>query len=304
VRKFFIITLIFSSILLVSCASRDANEPYELAHIAGLKSSESLSGMTGIRLNALRDTAVTVGAQAGLAWRAEEIRCMLKEQSRTLDHIYNFHGLMLRNNVLPPVLAEGRRDLNIADCDSIRTADTVYRMLSRPCFVAMPPHWRDYIWLKFEQPEEPNASLLPKTHEEATIWNCYVRKGWQQGIEQAEQIFAANLARLNRDYKGMVLYHKLYAQNMVSEPFVAKSNLGVTGDSREMRVNDRILRITATSQLNTNSHTWKAAVWNERHRKLLAPEHQIHLPEPNLLLDAIPKKNMPRRQLNGYLIKA
>lgn len=289
--------------LLVACATKDANEPYELAHIAGLKSNDPFAGMTDIRMNALRDTAVTVGAQAGLAWRAEEIRCMLKEQTRTLDHIYNFRGLMLRNSVLPPVMAEGRQDLNIADCDSIRTADAVYRILSRPCFVTAPPHWRDYIWLKYEQPEEPNASLLPKTKEEAKIWNCYVRKGWQQGIEQAESIFSANLARLNRDYKGMVLYHKLYAQNMVSEPFVAKSNLGVTGDSHEMRVNDSILRITATSQLNTNAHTWKAPVWSERHRNLLSPEHEIHLPEPNLLLNAAPKSKEPGRNLNGYLIK-
>jgi len=73
-----------------------------------------------------------------------------------------------------------------------------------------------------------------------------------------------------------VLYHKLYAQNMVSAPFVAQADLGVTGDDREMRVNDRVLRITDTSRLNVDSHSWKAAVQKLRQEKTIikAPDEK------------------------------
>ena len=55
----------------------------------------------------------------------------------------------------------------------------------------------------------------------------------------------------------MVLYRKMLAQDMVSAPFVAKADLGVTGDAKEMRIDDRILRITAHSQLQTDSSKWQ-----------------------------------------------
>lgn len=101
---------------------------------------------------------------------------------------------------------------------------------------------------------------MPKNKEEAAAWNCFIHIGWQQGIELANQIFAANLARLKRDYNGMILYRSLLAQNMVTAPFVSKTELGVTGDANEMRINDRVLRIAAVSQLNTNPDTWKPAI--------------------------------------------
>ena len=72
------------------------------------------------------------------------------------------------------------------------------------------------------------------------------------------QIFTDNLARLKRDYAGMVLYKKLLAQHMVSAPFVARTELGVTGGGSDMRINDQVLRITALPSLQSNSRKWKA----------------------------------------------
>lgn len=232
--------------------------------------------MTNLRMEALRDTAIAVGAQGGLAWRAERIDCVLKQQQASLNGIYNFTALLLNKNILPPVLEEGRNADNIANCETIRAADAIYRIITPPCFVSLAPNWRQYLWMHYEKPEDPNVSLLPKNRAEAAAWNCFVREGWIKGVEQANRIFEANLMRLNRDYKGMVLYHKLYAQNMVSAPFVAQADLGVTGDDREMRVNDRVLRITDTSRLNVNSHSWKAAVQKQRQEKTIikAPDEK------------------------------
>jgi defect-in-organelle-trafficking protein DotC len=254
--------LIFSCILILTGCETNCKrkQACDSIHIAAINPSTAYYDIGNIRYKALRETATLVGAQGGLAWRSEQINCVLKRQQISLDKIYNFRALMLKDDIRPPVLEEGKQELTQDACDLLRTADQIYRIITSPCFVTAPPNWRDYIWMRFCQPESPDITLLPKTREEAAIWNCYVNIGWQQGIDQANQIFGENLSRLNRDYKGMLLYRKLLAQNIVTPPYVAKTELGVTGDGNELRINDRILRISATSTLNTNPDTWKPAV--------------------------------------------
>lgn len=230
-------------------------------HITAVNATSVYNGKIGkIRLDALRETATLVGAQGGLAWRSEQINCVLKRQQTTLDQIYNFRALLLKDEIRPPVLEEGREELTLDACDTLRAADQIYRIILPPCFVTAPPNWRDYIWMKFCTPESPDITLMPKNTDEAAAWNCFISNGWQQGIDQANQIFSENLSRLRRDYNGMLLYRKLLAQNMVTPPYVAKTELGVTGDNNELRINDRVLRISATSTLNTNPDTWKPAI--------------------------------------------
>lgn len=279
-KKVALFSLISVAVLLQGCeSSGDPNDPRELVQISGLRSFGNGSSLGDMRLTALQETAETTGAQAGLAWRAEQINCFLKERETELEQIYNFRALLLRDDILPPVLEEGRREMHIASYETVRAADVIYRVISPPIFVSNPPHWREYLWMDFTEPERPNETLLPKNANEAAVWNCYIRKGWNHGIEQADIIFEANLNRLTRDYNGMVLYHRLYAQNMITAPYVSRADLGVTGDAREMRVNDRILRIAATSQLNTNATEWKAGVYPIRVKKELP---NMAIPSPHL----------------------
>ena len=116
--------------------------------------------------------------------------------------------------------------------------------------------------MDYRKPPFLIAPYYPKIKGKLQVWNRFIREGWQNGIQQANAIFAANLNRLRRDYNGMVLYRKLLAQGMVSAPFVAKADLGVTGDSKEMRIDDRILRITAHSELQTDSSKWQPILTN------------------------------------------
>lgn len=256
-----LITIIISiSLVLISgCESCRKRGCDQTIHIAALN-NPAISRVGNLRLKFLTETATLVGAQGGLAWRSEQINCVLKRQQSTLDEIYNFRALMLKDDIRPPVLEEGRQELTLDSCEVIRAADQIYRIVNPPCFVTAPPNWREYIWMRFCQPEQPDITLLPKCPEEAAVWNCYVHIGWQQGIDQANQIFAENLSRLKRDYNGMLLYRKLLAQNMVTPPYVMKTELGITGDGNELRINDRVLRIFATSKLNPNPDTWTPVV--------------------------------------------
>ncbi len=223
--------------------------------------------LTGIRYQSLHDAALSLGARAGLAWRSEQINNIITKHTKDLDNIYNFNAMLLDHNVLPPVLIEGRQTLDQSSDDIIRVSDRSYTIQSQARFVTMAPTWRDYLRMHYKAPEMPDASLLPRNETERTVWDKYVDEGWQAGITQADIIYAENLGRLKRDYEGMIRYRTLLAQNMVSPPFVAQVNLGITSGDSQMAVNDRILRITALPKFNSDGNEWDALVTPDDRRK-------------------------------------
>lgn len=220
--------------------------------------------ISAVRYQALQEEALSLGAQAGLAARAKVIDCQLEKNAKYLNQVFNFHLLLLPCSILPPVLVEGRYTLNLADNVTIRIADRMYSIVQQARFVTAPPHWREYLFLDYKEPEVPDATLLPKSGQEHRVWNKFLVQGWNDGINQANTIYAESLARLKRDYTGMIRYRTLLAQRMVTAPFVAKTNLGITCDASGMRINDQVLRITALPRLCTESETWKPAIPREK----------------------------------------
>lgn len=232
----------------------------ENARYNPLNRSSKRIEMSRMRVTVLQDVGMSTGAQGGLAWASQELNCRMNEDRKYLDSIFNFSGMMLSHGVLPPVLEEGDFTLNLADPDTIRVADRTYRIIKQARFATTPPNWREYLWLNYMKPSPPHRTLLPKNYEEQKIWSRAVRIGWQKGIEQGYNIFQQNLARLKRDYRGMIIYRKLLQEKMISQPFVARTELGVTGNGTDMRINDQVLRIVEHPQLRTNSKDWHAIV--------------------------------------------
>ncbi|MBN9230222.1 MAG: type IV secretion system protein DotC [Legionella sp. 40-6] len=258
------LTLLVFTLLLACTRTAYMGDTDSLAGIqamANTTTKERTKKQSGkFRQMALKETALSLGAQAGLAWRAKIIDEQLTKQSRTLDTIYDFNSLVLEHNILPPVLLEGRNTLNLADAQNIRVADRTYKVAKQARFVTTPPTWRQYLWLDYVKPEYPNHTLLPKTKVERDVWCVYTEKGWKKGVDQANVILEENIARIKEDFTGMILYRKLLAMNMVSPPYVSHTDLGITGDGNELRIDDRVLRITVLPALNTNSNEWRAAV--------------------------------------------
>lgn len=265
--------LITSLACLVACnAFRKAPYFGDTNSLTGLQAMHAIKGtnkqkqnlrISRMREMALIDISLSVGAQAGLAWRANTIDKELTRQARKLDTVYDFNALILQHDILPPVLLEGRNTLNLADTQTIRVSDRVYKLTKQAHFVTTAPNWRQYLWMDYKKPEYPDQSLLPRTRLERKIWCRYVGQGWKNGMEQADNILEENIARIKEDFSGMVLYRKLLAMNMVSAPYVSHTDLGITGDESEMHIDDRVLRITALPILNINSKQWRAAVAND-----------------------------------------
>ncbi len=261
-------SILLISLYLTGCASTANRQIGDTDSLAGLQAMTNTQRATArgmpttgkIREMALKETALSLGAQSGLAWRAKYIDDQLVKQTRNLDAIYDFNALVLEHNVLPPVLLEGRNTLNLADTQTIRVSDRTYKVAKQAHFITTAPDWRQYLWMDYQKPAYPHISLLPKTKEERKIWSNYVEKGWENGVIQANTILEESIARIKEDFTGMILYRKLLAMNMVSPPYVSNTELGVTGDGDEIHIDDRVLRITALPALNINSEEWRAAV--------------------------------------------
>lgn len=269
INRYLLLTLMVMLAMLSACSQHQQNlSNIDTANLSQLESvrvdpsaaSANKTELGQLRSKSLKDSSMSIGAQGGLAWASEKINAKLNQDHRYLDTIFNFNAMVLSHGVIPPVLEEGDFSLNLADPNTIRVADRTYKIIQQARFATTPPNWRDYLLLTYAKPELPDKTLLPKTSEEQKIWREGIREGWDKGIEQAYSIFQQNLARLKRDYRGMVIYRKLLQEKMISPPFVSRTELGVTGDGGDMRVNDQVLRIVELPKLQTNSKGWRAIV--------------------------------------------
>ena len=255
-----LITMLSLTLSLTACTLRSSNKSDNLQSLKKLSGGASKAKNGAIRSQSLRDTALSVGARGGLAWRAAQINKVLLQHENMLYRLFNFNAMLLDKNVLPPVLTDARNTLTLGGTDTIRIADRTFQIIEQAKFVTAVPVWRDYLWLSYAPPETPDKSLLPKNREEQIVWKKFIDEGWRAGVQQAEIIFKENIARLQRNYKGMILYRTLLAQNIVSPPFVAQLDMGITGGGSDLTVNDRVLRITAFPTLQNNGQEWKTEI--------------------------------------------
>jgi defect-in-organelle-trafficking protein DotC len=254
--------------LLAGCGYHQQNLDINTTNLSELQSvrvypmspSATRGGIGKFRERSLEEIAMSVGAQAGLSWASDHMNAQMDADRRYLDTIYNFNAMVLSHGVIPPVLEEGDYSLNLNDPNTIRVADRTYKIIQQARFATTAPNWREYLWFNYPKPSLPDKSLLPRTYEEQMVWRRNIRIGWQKGIEQSYSIFQQNLARLKRDYRGMVLYRKLLQERMISPPFVSRTELGITGNGEDMRVNDQVLRIVELPKLQTNGKNWNAIV--------------------------------------------
>lgn len=217
-----------------------------------------------LRQPAMRDAALSYGARGGLAWTSRGINEMLRSRSTELSKTYDFNRVLIRTpsqaTILPPVISEASETYETSDAGkTLRVADKVYEIVEQARFSPVAPLWHSYLVRSYTSPEAPPDSLLPKSDGERDAWKRWITEGWEMGNKQAQEIFEADMRRLERDFVGMVRYKALLEEGKVSAPVVAEGNLGVTGTGQDMRVNDRALRITKDPTLQTSTKGWTAS---------------------------------------------
>ena len=214
------------------------------------------------RQSAMRDAAISYGMQSGLARRGYELGRMMERYGRELDRVYRFDRLVISQDgflVAPPVVVETteafRRN---TEGDRAATARRVLRIERQAEVLGSAPGWRRYFDREWKAADPPSEVLFPRTREEERLWRGWVREGWADGRRLAEETFAADLDRLDRDFNGIVTWRILEAQQMVTRPELEVRERPVVGGGTLMRVGERELVIRARARLNPVSEDWRA----------------------------------------------
>lgn len=245
-----------------------SEQPISLEEAEGIEQEKDYTDEDGlafdIREEAISEAAISYGARAGLAWRTKQIREEMLGRSRSLDKIYDFAQLLIPAPsglmIEPPVISESLNAMIIdGDGQQAAVADTMYNISQNARIVSAARNWRTYLERDWGAVEPPPDILRPSTPDERAAWVKRVRKGWEHGVKQANEIFAQDLAQLVADFEGMVRYRQLLAQGMVSAPYALQTDRGVTGGGHEMRIGDRAVQITGKPALITESSSWQSA---------------------------------------------
>lgn len=217
-----------------------------------------------IRNDAMRESALSYGARGGLAWRTYQIRQEMETRSRYLDKVYDFRQLLIAAPsgllIEPPIINEAVDAMVIEQGgQNAAVSDRYYNISRNARIVSTARTWRAYLERQWGNVQPPPDILLPITKEDQKKWDDWFDEGWKAGIEQADDIFQADLNKLSSDYQGMVRYRQLLSQGMVSPPYALQVDRGVTGNGTEMRVGDRAVSITGQPALQTETQEWSPA---------------------------------------------
>lgn len=229
-----------------------------------LKDLEEEENPSLIRNEAQREAGLSYGARGGLAYRTYQIAQELKGKDQFMDQTFDFKRLLIPAPsgllVEPPIISEAEDVLLIeSNGQEAAVADKLLNIGREARIVSAARDWREYLLREWGEVAPPPDLLLPSTPDERLVWREAVEEGFKQGVEQADEIFEADLNLLVADFMGMVRYRMLLAQGIVSEPFTLQVDRGITGGGRELRVGDRALRITGPSQFQTGGAAWQPA---------------------------------------------
>ena len=281
-RAFLTVALSFITALSASVSYANTQNDYQdisgekpptlssLLHIApddnanGLSTGQDDGLPLDIRNDALAEAAISLGARGGLAWRSYAIRAELESRGRYLDKVYDFRQLLIAAPsgfmIEPPIINESVNSMLIeTGGQTAAVSDRIYNIINNAQIVSTPRSWRQYLERSWGSVEPPPNLLRPRDNDERETWVRNVRKGWEYGTQQADEIFEADLMRLNADFTGMVRFRVLLSQGMVSPPYALQVDRGITGGGDEMRVGDRAVHITGVPALMTRSEEWKPA---------------------------------------------
>lgn len=229
-------------------------EPQELASLLEMKAdAANVTAVNLMRPAAIREAAQFVTFQTAMAWRYRQLVAATEKHSAAMDSAFNFGPLLMTQGealILPPVLTRAGASLRIESGEAATAAQTSYELLSPARYVSTVPNWREFLMADaFPEPEKPNPAVMPKNDTERAIWRAAVREAWAQGLTEADQLYADNVSRMARTYRGVMLYHLLTAQHLLSKINTASADLGMktTDNGNKLHIGQKVYRITAPS---------------------------------------------------------
>jgi hypothetical protein len=230
-------------------------EPQELAELLELRGWPGEdSAVSLLRPLAIREAAQLVTLQTAISWRYRQLLEATEVHAAILDTAFNFSPLLLTQGaalVMPPVLTRAGASMRIEKPDTATSALASYELMEAAKFVPFAPHWREFLMSgSFPAPEKPSPALMPRNSKERDIWRAAVREAWAQGLTEADQLYADNVARMARQYRGVMLYHLLTAQHLLSKVTTASAKVVLNSSDTMLYIGQEVYRITAPSRFS------------------------------------------------------
>lgn len=206
-----------------------------------------------VRLKAMADYAKQVAMQVSIRTGIKNINTVLKTHARQLDAIYDFQPLMIHSKVVPPVVTEAVDLYNQSGAMQIRLTDRVYDIVSQARISSTPPNWRDYLNFVSDQDAYNDyiyltAGMRPETSLEKKIWEQATKEGWDIGLSQSNTILLEAMDRLNRDYIGMIRFHRLVAEGKLDMPAISSYELSDNSNGSRLLMGEKLFQITSLPQ--------------------------------------------------------
>lgn len=232
------------------------------------KKDQAQSREQSLRDKAIARAALVYGAQSGLYYRWLDIQSLLFKRANLLSHVFNFGAMYLDHGLIqPPVLDSHSDVMKITDSGQMRTfIHHVYRVLTPATFMARPITWQVFLLPdRLSKPARPRMALLPKNAYEKKLWQYYLKKGWQQGIQGANSEFDTRLSSLNSAYQGMVLYTLFAMRGMIAPPQVVgfSQDADHNSDGRKMAVGIEQSIMTKNSYFIAKPNHWRAVFYRK-----------------------------------------
>ena len=243
-----------------------AGEPPALSEIVERGPSRQIEASFAAekRSSAMRAAALAFGARSGLARRGWEISRMLERHAPQLSSIFRFRDLLLTEGgfkVMPPVAAETSRAFRLGrDGVEAASAARVVRILSDARLVSASPDWRDYLMRRWAEAQAPVSVLFPRSQAERRRWEAWIAEGWREGVALADDVFAADVDRLSRDFQGILLWRRLRLARMATSPSVHLGDAPVSGGGKAMRIDEEFARLGEKARLVPRVSEWRPLV--------------------------------------------
>ena len=115
--------------------------------------------------------------------------------------------------------------------------------------------------LNESHPGQPEKSLLPRNRVEQEVWSDFIQIGWKAGRELAFTTLEENFKHLNLHYQGMINYHRLLIQGLVTDPQVRAEEHGIVSSGDILSINKKVLSIDKATSFNEHSELWHSFIF-------------------------------------------
>lgn len=216
----------------------------------------------GIRDKFIKQTYYTVAFQKEVVSEYKLILNKLDPLNKTLDAIFNFKVLMYKDKMLPPVIQQSENYYGKLSEKSLVKTEKRWLIIKDARVAINPPTWRDYLFKGIKgNTNIVNPDLKLKNDKEVAFAKETERKASVDAKEYVKNLLKLNLAKLKRDYIGMLTYKQLEIQGIVNAPVLAVADepYVLRDNNREALIGAKRYLITYDSKFN-NYKQWKPVV--------------------------------------------